>query len=85
MVLSNCLAGCASDVASLTRWYDGHAPDPALPAEKKAIVIPWTSMSTHFAVESWDWFLPLATVDTNQIEAFYQNHVDQSPEGNQTP
>ena len=42
-------------------------------------------MSTHFAVESWDWFLPLATADTTQIEAFYQNHVDQSPEGNQTP
>jgi hypothetical protein len=36
-------------------------------------------------VESWDWFQPLANANTTQIEAFYQNHVDQSPEGNQTP
>jgi hypothetical protein len=56
-----------------------------LPTERKIIVIPWTTMSTRFAVESWDWFLPLATTDTTQVEAFYQNHVDQSPEGNQTP
>ncbi len=85
VVLYNCPAGCASDVALLTRWYDGHAADPALPSEKKIVVIPWTSMSTRFAVESWDWYLPLATADPTQIEAFYQNHVDQSPEGNQTP
>jgi hypothetical protein len=42
-------------------------------------------MSTPFAVESWDWFELLANANTTQIEAFYQNHVDQSPEGNQTP
>jgi len=85
VVLYNCSAGCASDIATLKQWYDGHAPDPALPSEKKIIVIPWTPMSTRFAVESWDWYLPVPTADTTQIEAFYQNHVDQSPEGNQTP
>ena len=85
VVLYNCPSGCATDVSKLKQWYDSHAPDPALPSEKKIIVIPWTTMSTPFAVESWDWFVPLATADTTQIEAFYQNHVDQSPEGNQTP
>jgi hypothetical protein len=85
VVLYDCPSGCATDVAALTRWYDGHAPDPAFPTERKIIVIPWTTMSTRFAVESWDWFLPLATANTTAIEAFYQNHVDQSPEGNQTP
>jgi hypothetical protein len=83
VVLYNCPSGCATDVARLKHWYDGHAPDPALPSEKKIIVIPWETMSTPFAVESWDWFLPLATADTKQIDAFYQNHVDQSPESNQ--
>ena len=83
VVLYDCPSSCPTDVAKLRRWYDSHAPDPALPLEKKIIVIPWTTMSTPFAVESWDWFLPLTTADTTRIEAFYQNHVDQSPEGNQ--
>jgi hypothetical protein len=83
VVLYNCPSGCPADITTLTRWFDGHAPDPALTSEKKIIVIPWTTMSSHFAVESWDWFMPLDTADLTKIEAFYQNHVDQSPEGNQ--
>ena len=83
VVLYNCPSGCPADVAALTRWFDGHAPDPALTSEKKIIVIPWTTMSLHFAVESWDWFLPLESADLSKIETFYANHVDQAPEGNQ--
>jgi hypothetical protein len=85
VVFYNCPSGCAADLSALTQWYDGHPPDPVLPSERKIIVIPWTTMLTPFAVESWDWFMPLATADTLKIEAFYQNHVDQSPESNQAP
>ena len=69
VVLYNCPSGCPADVAALTQWYDGHAPDPALTSEKKIIVIPWMSMSSHFAVESWDWYLPLDSADVTKIEA----------------
>jgi hypothetical protein len=57
----------------------------ALLAEKKIIVIPWASMSSPFAVESWNWFLSLAPADTTKIEAFHQNRIDQLPESNQAP
>lgn len=85
VVLYNCPSGCPADLTTLTQWYDGHTPDPALTSEKKILVIPWTSMSSRFAVESWDWFLPLDSADVTKIEAFYQNHFDQSPESNQVP
>jgi hypothetical protein len=59
-------------------------PDPALPSEK-IIAIPWASVSSPFAVESWDMFVALATGDTTKIEALYGNHIEHSPESGQAP
>ncbi|MEO8898256.1 MAG: DUF3105 domain-containing protein [Candidatus Dormibacter sp.] len=85
VVLYNCPAGCAGDVATLRAWYGGLANDPLLSTEKKVLVLPETTMATRFAVVSWDWYLALDRLDLSRVQAFYLNHRDQSPESNQAP
>lgn len=48
-------------------------------------MIPCASMSSLFAVDNSDRFVPLATADTRKIEALDQYHIDKSPESNQAP
>jgi len=56
----------------------GAGPDAANFAEER-----WGGVQHQFVERVV--FELLANANTTQIEAFYQNHVDQSPEGNQTP
>ncbi|MBJ7595155.1 MAG: DUF3105 domain-containing protein [Candidatus Dormibacteraeota bacterium] len=85
IVLYNCPLGCGADVRALRTWYDGLPNDPQLSSEKKVLVLPETTMAPRFAVVSWDWYLPLDRLDLTRVQAFYDNHRDQSPESNQAP
>lgn len=87
IVYYNCPSGCVDDFNKLHAWYKSLPPDPqAGTGYAKVLVIPWTDrkMPTKFAVVSWDWYLPMDTLDISKVRAFYNNHVDQSPESNQS-
>jgi hypothetical protein len=47
----------------------------------KVIIVSWPSMTSKFAAVSWDYYDPMDTVDTTELQNFYENHVDTSPEG----
>ena len=83
VVTYKCPDGCASDVASLNTWYRSLPPDPggAVPYAK-LIAVPYPAQKEKFDVESWDWFDPIGpTLNLTEIKRFYDNHVNQSPEG----
>jgi len=87
-VLYNCPTGCATEFQTLVSWRKGLPNDPAGNGQipyAKVIVIPWHTMAKHFAVVSWDYYLGLDTLDMKQIQAFYDNHIGNSPEGALTP
>lgn len=82
-VTYNCPTGCDSDLQALNRFYHALPPDPggAVPYAK-FIAIPDTTQKDRFDAVSWDWFLSIgATLDIAKVKAFYDNHVNQSPEG----
>jgi hypothetical protein len=87
-VLYNCpggATGCAADFQTLRDWQRRQAPDPGGQAYSKIIVLPWPSMQPKFAVVSWDWYLPMETLDIQKVQRFYDNHVGRSPEGLSSP
>ena len=91
-VLYNCPSGCATEFNQLHSWYKSLAPDPQLQSScpsayglsapyAKVIVVPDTTMSVKFAVVSWDWYDGMSKgLDINEVQRFYDNHVDQGPE-----
>jgi len=90
-VLYNCPTGCDADFTTLREWMAKQPPDPQFVAlvktnpgfkpYTKIIIVPWTSMKTKFAAVSWDYYDPMDTADTTELQHFYDNHVDQAPEG----
>jgi hypothetical protein len=90
-VLYRCPQGCDTDFRTLRTWMAKQPPDPALEAlvksqpgfrpDSKIILIPFPSMTPKFAAVSWDYYDPMDTVDTTELQNFYDNHVDTSPEG----
>lgn len=94
-VLYRCPQGCDADFQSLRDWLRRQPPDPQLQAlvkqnpgfkpYAKVIIIPWTSMKPRFAAVSWDYYDPMDTADTTELQRFYDNHVGHAPEGASTP
>jgi hypothetical protein len=87
VVSYNCPTGCDSDIQALNAWYHTLPPDPggAVPYPK-VIAVPDTAQKEKWDVESWDWFDPIgSTLNLNEVKKFYDNHVNQSPEGASTP
>jgi hypothetical protein len=94
-VLYRCPQGCDSDFRALQAWMAKQPPDPALAAlvktqptfkpYSKIILIPYPSMTPKFAAISWDYYDPMDTVDTTELQNFYDNHLDTAPEGLNTP
>jgi hypothetical protein len=82
-VTYNCPTGCQSDLDTLNAWFHKLPPDPGgAVAYAKFIAVPDTSQKEKFDVVSWDWFDPLgSTLDMTELQRFYDNHVNQSPEG----
>ena len=50
-------------------------------ASPAAKVIPKVPVQ-KWDIESWDWFDPMgSTLNLNEVKKFYDNHVNQAPEG----
>jgi hypothetical protein len=83
VVTYNCPAGCLSDLQSLNTWYHTLPPDPAGHVSyAKFIVVPYSAQKEKWDIESWDWFDPMgSTLNLNEVKKFYDNHVNQAPEG----
>jgi hypothetical protein len=79
VVLSyNCPTGCQSDLDALNTWYHAGGAVPYA----KFIAVPYPAQKEKFDVESWDWFDPLgSTLNLTELKKFYDNHINQSPEG----
>jgi hypothetical protein len=87
VVSYNCPSGCDSDLQALNTWYRALPPDPGgAVAYAKVIVVPYPAQKEKWDVESWDWFDPIgSTLSIPEIQKFYLNHVNQAPEGANTP
>ena len=48
--------------------------------EKKVIITPYANLDHLVRLQAWGWTLPLDTVDTAAIDAFYHEHVNKGPE-----
>lgn len=87
VVLYNCPTGCDSDLQKLVDWRKSLPPDPAGQGRipyAKVVVLPWPTMDRKFAAVSWDYYQGWDSLDINAIQAFYDNHVGQAPEGAMT-
>ena len=83
VVTYNCPDGCANDLATLNTFFHSLPPDPggAVPYAK-FIAVPYPPQKETFDVLSWDWFDPLgSTLNMTEVKRFYDNHVNQAPEG----
>jgi hypothetical protein len=91
-ILYNCPEGCDTQFEQLHSWYKSLPGDPQLNSQcpgqynlsspyPKAIVVPETTMKVQFAAVSWDWYDGMAKgLDINEVQRFYDNHIDQAPE-----
>jgi hypothetical protein len=88
--------GCSADFATIRTWAAQLPVDPGLlqgaqaaaAAQQafpnpytKILVVPWSNFGHKFGVVSWDYYLPLDSPDTAQMQKFYDNHVGHGPEG----
>jgi hypothetical protein len=51
----------------------------------KVVIMPDTKMDKKFAAVSWDYYDPMDTLDINEVQRFYDNHVGHSPESPSAP
>jgi len=84
-VTFNCPSGCDSDLATLNTWYKALPPDPGGIGYAKFIAVPYPQQKEKWDILSWDWFDPIgSTLNMAEVQKFYDNHVNQSPEGANT-
>jgi hypothetical protein len=83
VVSYNCPTGCDSDLQALDAWYKALPPDPGGGvAYAKFIAVPDPQQTEKWDVESWDWFDPMgSTLNLAEVKKFYDNHINQAPEG----
>jgi hypothetical protein len=46
----------------------------------KMVIVPYTNMTTPFAIAAWDRLLPMSDYNYDVIQTFYQQYVDRGPE-----
>jgi len=84
-VLYNCPSppGCRDDFKKLYDWSKSLPPDPGGRVQyAKILILPWPTMKPRFAAVSWDWYDDLGgTLNMDEVQRFYDNHVNQSTEG----
>lgn len=83
VVSYNCPTGCDADLQTLNMWFRSLPPDPGggVPYAK-FIAVPYPAQKEKWDVESWDWFDPIgSTLNIAEIKKFYDNHINQAPEG----
>jgi hypothetical protein len=79
VVLYQCPSSCAALQAQLQALYT-QMPFDGQFQEKKAIITPFSNLDHLLRVQAWGWTMPLDTVDTAAIDAFYREHVNKGPE-----
>ena len=87
VVSYNCPTGCDSELQQLSAWYKTLPPDPGgAVAYPKFIAVPDPQQQETWDIESWDWFDPIgSTLNLAEVQKFYANHINQAPEGANTP
>jgi hypothetical protein len=86
VVLYNCPSGCASEFGQLRTWLKGLSNDSTAGVQyPKVLILPETTMKAHFAVVCWDWYDPMDQLSISEVQKFFDNHVDNAPEGTNTP
>jgi hypothetical protein len=85
VVLYNCPEppGCSDDFNKLHDWFKSLPADPGgAVGYAKVLILPWSTMKPKFAVVAWDWYDDLgSTLKLDEVQRFYDNHVNQSTEG----
>jgi len=79
VVLYQCPTSCTALQAQLQGLYT-QMPFDGQFQEKKAIITPFPNLDHLLRVQAWGWTMPLDTVDTAAIDAFYREHVNKGPE-----
>jgi hypothetical protein len=79
VVLYQCPSSCAALQAQLQALYT-QMPFDGQFQEKKVIFTPFPTLDHLLRVQAWGWTMPLDTVDTAAIDAFYREHVNKGPE-----
>jgi hypothetical protein len=84
-VTYNCPSGCDSDLTTLNTWFKALAPDPGGVGYAKFIAVPYPQQKEKWDIVSWDWFDPIgSSLNMAEVQKFYDNHINQSPEGANT-
>ncbi len=79
VILYNCPTPCAALQTQLQGVYDQIPIEPQF-NEKKIVITPYAGLDHLLRVQAWGWTMPLDSVDTTLIDAFYRVHVDKGPE-----
>jgi len=80
-ILYNCPDGCPDVVQQLADLY------PTLPlsrssrgAQARVLIMPYADMDTKIAAVAWGWLLQQDDLNTDELRAFVEQHVDRGPE-----
>jgi len=79
VVLYQCPSTCTNVQAQMQSLYT-QMPFDGQFNEKKVIITPYANLDHPVRVQAWGWTMPLDTVDTAAINAFYHEHVNKGPE-----
>ncbi len=79
VVLYQCSGTCTDVQAQLQTLYS-QLPTESQFQERKVVITPYPNLDHRLRIQAWGWTMPLDTVDTQAIDAFYNEHVDKGPE-----
>lgn len=81
-VTYNCPTGCDADFQRLNSWFKALPPDPGGVGYAKFIAVPYPQQKEKWDIVAWDWFDSIGpSLNMVEVQKFYDNHVNQSPEG----
>jgi hypothetical protein len=79
VVLYRCPSDCSALQQQLAALYN-QIPVESKFQERKLVITPYPTLDQPVRVQAWGWTMPLQSVDTSLIDAFYNEHVDKGPE-----
>jgi hypothetical protein len=79
VVLYQCPTTCAALQAQMQDLFTQTATESQF-QERKLVTTPYPGLDHLIRVQAWGWTMPLDSVDTAAINAFYHEHVDKGPE-----
>jgi hypothetical protein len=73
VIVYNCPAGCADEVASAQAWIDGLPADPAC-GSQRIVLAPDPTLGVRWAASTWTWTLRSDCFDPAAFMQFYADH-----------